>query len=311
MHNRKCFASHMGIWAIEPLWMRGALRSAQMGTLNARAAMDAPTTADMENIAKRDDEYRMAAGASKVIRDGYNLLYEVRDGVATIAIDGPMAKFDSKYGGTNTVRTRKALRQAASDGDAGAILLLVDSPGGNSAGTMELAADVRAAGESKILHAFGDDMLASAAYWVASQAQKVFANEMAMIGSIGTYAVLYDQSKAAEMEGVKVHVISTGELKGSGEPGTEVTPAKLEYVQVLVNDINAQFLKGVSAGRGDRVNLKEVTDGRVWIAAKAKKLGLIDAISTMDAVHAELAEKVARKARARGAEARLRLAELE
>ena len=57
-------------------------------------------------------------------------------------------------------------------------------------------------------------------YWSASQCTRIYANDMAIVGSIGTYGVVYDSSKMAEDVGIKVHVVRAGEMKGAGVAGT-------------------------------------------------------------------------------------------
>ena len=313
MHNRKCFENHIGPWAVWPQWFHEKLAGIKAGLVKPRAMED-----DGENAAeraRREDLAFKAAGASKIVRDeNFRLLYVVQDGVGVARIDGAMAKFDGKYTEANTVRIRQAVRQASADPDVGALVLRIDSPGGNVAGTAELAADVKAAADAKPdkpVWAYIEDLGASAAYWVASQADKIFANEMALIGSIGTYAVVDDASKAYEMAGIKTHVISTGPYKGSLIEGSEVLPEHLNEVREIVEGFNSHFLAAVSAGRGmDRKALGAVTDGRVWIASEAKRLGLVDQVTTWDAMFADARDRAGKKLnRSKQAEALTRLAE--
>jgi protease-4 len=128
--------------------------------------------------------------------------------VAVISLTGKLMKQQASMGGgTSTVQARRDIRAAASDPDIGAILLRIDSPGGTAAGTKELADEITAAKTKKPVWAYVEDMAASAAYWAASQASRIIANETALVGSIGTYGVVQDTSGMAAMEGVKVHVI--------------------------------------------------------------------------------------------------------
>lgn len=212
--------------------------------------------------------------------------YELRDGgVAVIDLVGTMTKYGSslsqmQYG---TVGVRKALRSAVRDDQVKSILLRVDSPGGNYAGTSDLADDVFAARMSKPIVAYIEDLGASAAYFVASQATSVVANATAWVGSIGVYGVIADYSGLAAREGIKVHVVRAGKFKGMGEPGTEVTPEQLAEMQRTVDEANRFFVTAVSRGRplgGEEVI--ELADGRVHVAAQAAKLGLIDRVATFD-----------------------------
>jgi signal peptide peptidase SppA len=261
---------YFGVWAIEERWFQAAV--ARVHDLDLHLHVE---------------EHR-AQGEPRAARRGAD--YAVRDGVAVIELTGPLMKFASSFeAGTSTVYARRQIRAAVRDPDVSAILLVIDSPGGTVSGTADLADEVAKAAKSKRVEAFIEDLGASAAYWVASQAGKVWANRTAAVGSIGVYSVLYDQSAAAAQLGVKVHVIRAGEFKGMGEPGTEITADQLGEAQRLVNEYNDFFVRGVASGR--RLSLsatRELADGRVHIGQAAVELKLVDGLSTVEATLATL-----------------------
>lgn len=204
--------------------------------------------------------------------------------VAVVRVLGTLMKQSSSFGGTSTIQLRRDVRTAAADPNVSAILLAIDSPGGTVAGTADLANEVRQARKSKPVWAHIDDLGASAAYWVASQADAVYANTpTALVGSIGTIQTVYDLSAAAEREGVKTLVFATGPLKGAGVPGSEVTEEQRAYFQDLVDDAQAQFDAAVRAGRGmTAAQLAAVRTGGVFPAGKAVGLKLIDGVRGLD-----------------------------
>jgi len=209
--------------------------------------------------------------------------------VAVIQIAGPMQKYPDLFmrffGGTSTLETEEAINRAVADQSIETIALLIDSPGGQISGTGDLADTFHAAGKVKKTVAYISDLGASAAYWVASQARKVYANPSAVVGSIGTYAVVMDMSAMAAALGIKVHVIRAGEFKGSGTQGTSITDSQLGEFQRVVNSLNELFLASVTRGR--RMNPAQVNalaDGRVHVGEAAVKLGLIDGIAKWDTV---------------------------
>jgi protease-4 len=128
-----------------------------------------------------------------------------------------------------------------------------------------------------------DDLGASAAYWIASQADKITANQpSALVGSIGTIQVIYDQSAAAEQQGIRPLVFATGPLKGLGTPGTKVTEEQAAHVQSLVDSVQVNFDAAVMKGR--RMSAKElaaVRHGGVMTATQALNAKLIDAIQPL------------------------------
>ena len=217
----------------------------------------------------------------------------VEDGIAVISMVGPMMKAPSKFGGVSTVYTRQQVREAMGRDDVKQILMVVESGGGSVSGTKELGDDVRSANEKKPVTAYISDIGASAAYWVASQAGVIISNEMGQVGSIGVVAVVEDTSGMYEREGVKVHVVSTGSMKGAFADGAPITDEMLADLQEHVDAINVVFKRTVIEGRGIGADdLDAIADGRMFNAEKAKELGLIDGIDTLENVVANLKGKV-------------------
>lgn len=267
--EQRCAAQHFGPWMVHAEWFTQAVAAVKAGTYKAERVMD-----------RRED------GSVKT-------LYDVQSGVAIIRMDGQITKGESSFGGVSSTFTRKAIRTAIDDDRVDAILFQIDSPGGTVAGTADLAAEVREASKVKPTHAFIEDLGASAAYWIASQTSRITANSTALVGSIGTVAVVEDTSGAYDKAGIKVHVVSTGKHKGAFTDGAPVTDEQLAELQGRVADLNEHFLAAVSEGRGvSRDKLNEIADGRVFIADKAKSLGLIDEVSTFDAAFEALTTEI-------------------
>ncbi len=211
--------------------------------------------------------------------------------LAVISIQGMMTKRGSSLSDAgSTIALRSAVRKAARDSDISAILLVIDSGGGTVAGTADFGREVFSARKSKPVFAFIEDMTASAAYWIASQADRVYANaKTALVGSIGTFIGLYDYSAQAVKEGVRPVVIKAGKFKGAGFEGTTITDEQKAYWQGIVDSVQAQFTEAVASGR--RLNMtaaENLVQGRVWVAAEAVDLKLIDGIQSYEETVAEL-----------------------
>ncbi len=289
MHNTQAQGSPF--WLIESLWFDNELNplmgpSATIAE-SRRQNLDFPPIANAEDFESLGDvvSQEITAQFEEEDRTRARLFQLIAPGVALIPIMGMMMKGDGFFfmNTANTARIRRAVQQAANADDIETILLHIDSPGGMVPGTHDLAAEVAKAAALKTVHAHIDDLGASAALWVASQATIITANPTAEIGSIGIVTLLTDSSKAFEMEGLKVHKVATAEDKGAGLPGIEITPEQLAAVQIRVNDFNEFFLNAVSIGRGmSMADVKKLADGNVHIAAKAKALGLIDSVMTAD-----------------------------
>ena len=261
--------NYFGVWAVEPRWF---------GTMFAAFKAD-----------------KLVSGRDAL---GFNTsLYAVDDsGIATFALNGPLMKGDSKYGGTSTLRVRRAVRMMLTDSDVKGAMMMVDSPGGHVAGTDELAMDLAAFAKQKPLHAHAEGVIASAAYWEAVQAHRLTATRMTDVGSIGVVAVVYDTSEMFAKEGVRSIVISSSDIKGAFADGTEITDEHVAYLQGLIDNNFAIFRDTVRKGRGMTAEqLKQVDNGQVWIAEDARKLGLIDAVATIDDAYMALRKEVSKR----------------
>ncbi len=204
----------------------------------------------------------------------------VEDGTARLQIRGVMLKTVPRIlkffgiGATSTDDLQEDLARLETDGRVERVILDIDSPGGTVNGTFDLANAVR--DFSKPIAVEIQDLAASAALWVATQADFVDAGELSNIGSIGVYTVMVDSSRAADDAGVKVHVISSGSLKG-GAPGAPISEAQLADTQRLIDQIAAKFVKAVVEGRNMVLeDVQELATGQVWLAEDALVFGLID-----------------------------------
>jgi len=212
---------------------------------------------------------------------------EVRDQTAVIPILGPIEKrgsfFLMLFGGTSIQFVQRALWAAVADKDVKRILLRIDSPGGSVNGLSELGDTLNDVKAKKPVFAYIEGMGCSAAYYIASYAEQIYAERTALIGSIGTIMALYDWSAWAAKEGIKPVVIATGEYKGAGIVGTEVTEAHKAEFQKIVDFYFGDFMNAVARGRGmTKAQLKEYADGRIWGAPEAKTIGLSDGVKRLD-----------------------------
>jgi len=270
---------YFGLWAVDEV------RFGQM--LQSIARMDLPA-----HVAANADFAPEAATGHGTAGDDVT--------IGIISITGTLTKRGSSLSRAGSmIHIRRAVREASHDTNIDAILLRIDSPGGTVAGTAELAAEVAAAAKKKPVYAQCEDMTASAAYWIASQASKVFANvNTAMVGSIGTYTALYDFSGKAEKEGIRAVVIRSGQFKGAGVPGTEITPEQEGVWQGLIDKTQTEFTAGVAAGRGLSIAaVEQLADGRVLMAADAVQSKLIDGIQSLDDTLTQLAGAVSAKSK--------------
>lgn len=218
----------------------------------------------------------------------------VVDGVAVIPIAGVLLKkvpaWFSFFGieASSYSQIADKIVQASAAKDVKSIRLEIDSPGGTVAGVLEAAQAIRAAREAKPVTAHVQDLAASAAYWLASQAQSISASLNAEVGSIGVYTVYHDLTRMAEEIGVKVHVIATGEHKGMGVPGAPITDSQIAAVREVIEAIGDNFVAAVAEGRGlSPEEARALATGRLWEAKAALANRLIDAVGVNESASSE------------------------
>lgn len=219
--------------------------------------------------------------------------------VAVIPIYGVLTKraglMSEMSGATSLEQLTADFRGALADPEVGAIVFDVDSPGGSVDGVTEMAAEIRAARGQKPMLAVANTSMASAAYWLASQADQLIATPSAAVGSIGIIGMHVDISKAEEMAGETVTLITAGAGKADGNEHQPLSDSARTEMQAMADDYYGLFVSDVAAGRG--VKAKVITDtwqAQVFTARKAKAAGLVDRIDTLEATVSRMLAKVNR-----------------
>jgi len=190
--------------------------------------------------------------------------------------------------GTSVQEFTQQFRQAMNDPNVTAIVIDVDSPGGTVSGVDELATEIYNARKqgSKKITAVSNCLCASAAYYIASQANEFCVSPSSLTGSIGVYQLHEDDSTALENLGVKFTFISAGKYKVEGNSYQPLDDEARTAMQGVVDDFYSMFTKAVARGRGVAVKavLGGFGQGRCLTAQDAVKQGLADRIATLDEV---------------------------
>lgn len=247
-------------------------------------------------------------------------LLSVEGGIGTVALRGPMMRNPDVidqlvFGATDTEEVLAAVHEASEREDVQAILLDIDSPGGSVNGTPELAAAVAAASKSKAVYAFSAGQMCSAAYWVASQCDAVYATPSARVGSIGVILPVVDSSEAFAQAGLKMEVFAAGKFKSAGTPGTSLTDEQKDWLQSEVEEIAADFRSAVlargrkipdeamegqtfSGRRAMRLNMAGMVDGRAQVIARLRELHVREVDTAAQAMDTTILETELAEAKA-------------
>ncbi len=176
-------------------------------------------------------------------------------------------------------KINKQLERFGKDDEIKAIVLHIDSPGGGAAASQEVYHEVLRVRNDlhKQVVASVESVGASGAYYIASGCDRIYANPASVVGSIGVimeWTNYGDLLRWAKLKNVSLH---DGELKDAGDPTRDMTPKEQAYFQGLIDNMYAQFIRDVAAGRHTSTEkIQPLATGQVWTGEQAQPLGLID-----------------------------------
>lgn len=201
--------------------------------------------------------------------------YSLRQGVAVIPITGTITR-TSFYGWTQGQDSiAAALDNALANRFVRAVLFNVNSPGGVVSGTKELADKIRLASRQKLMAAYADGLMASAAFWLSAATGRIFAPVTATLGSIGVLSRHVDWSKYNERFGVAFTYITAGRLKAAGNSDNPISKEAAAMFQKQADEIHAIFKADVSSALGLTAPESDWAEGQTMLAAEAQALGLV------------------------------------
>lgn len=187
------------------------------------------------------------------------------------------------------------LKKFSEDSSIKAIILHVNSPGGGVAASEEICREVKRIHDQKkkpIVVSI-ESVGASGAYYIASAANKIYADKGSVVGSIGVIAQWVNYGDLLKWAKLKDVVLKTGEFKDTGNPTRDLTPAEQAYMQSLIDNMFGQFVQAVADGRGLKVaDVKAIANGKVWTGEQALDMKLIDQVADFETAVDETAKSV-------------------
>lgn len=213
-------------------------------------------------------------------------------------------------GGTSTERLGREFDAMIKDPDISAIVMDIDSPGGNYYGTPEIARRIFEARGRKPIVAQVNSMAGSAAYWIASAADEVVVTPSGDLGSVGVLAVHYDMSEANAQEGIKPTYIHYGKYKVEGNSDYPLSAEAQDEIQRRVNEAGETFVAALAKyrGVGQSVVRNQYGQGRMFGANEAIERGMADRVDTLENTINRLIEKRSKTRGRKTVAARHRLA---
>ncbi|WP_411880217.1 S49 family peptidase [Polaromonas sp. YR568] len=184
-----------------------------------------------------------------------------------------------------------ALRAAFEDDGAKAVVLLINSPGGSpvQAGMMNDEILRLKAKHKKPVYAVVEETCASAAYYIAVSADRIYVDKASIVGSIGVLMDGFGFTGLMDKLGVERRLLTAGENKGFLDPFSPQSEKQRAFAQAMLDQIHQQFIAVVKAGRGKRLKeTPEMFSGLFWSGQQAVELGLADQLGNLDYVAREV-----------------------
>lgn len=211
------------------------------------------------------------------------------DGVAVVSIEGALSQRAWScwgYGGDGYDAITSRCRAALQDASCMALLLRIDSPGGEVAGCFEAVRQIRelAAAAGKPVVAYADELTASAAYALACAADRIVLPDSGCVGSIGVITTVLDQSEALAANGYKVHVITSGARKADGHSAIPLSEDAHAAIQAEIDYLAREvFAPEVAGARGMSVNKVMGLEAACFLGPHAVSAGLADQVGNFSA----------------------------
>lgn len=221
--------------------------------------------------------------------------FELRDGVALVRIEGPLTHHAGWW--CDSYDEIKGRVSAALDARPRALMLVIDSPGGDVSGCFETSSEIRqmAAAAGVPVSTYVDGMAASAGYALACCGSTIYTPQTAILGSIGVISGLVDMTEALTSWGVRVRLVTSGARKADGHPYQPITDDAVSALQTMIDTLAGLFFQHVAESRshaGLSIESIRALQAGIVLGADAKRAGLADeVVATLDEALALVASR--------------------
>ncbi len=221
-----------------------------------------------------------------------------RDTIALIHMKGPITSGESSigglFGGGTTVGSatmQRTLRKAAYNDKIKGIVIRIDSPGGSAIASEVIWQAVREAAKKKPVYVSMGSLAASGGYYIACSGDRIYASPNSMLGSIGVVSGKIAMGGLYEWAGIKIHRRTRGpnaDIFNSVEP---FTPKQRKQIVKMGEQFYKTFTSRVKQGRGKKIDIDKVAEGRLFTGLQAKDNGLVDKLGGVEKTLADMASK--------------------
>jgi len=208
---------------------------------------------------------------------------------AVVELNGVIA--DNEEANADNIIT--ALREAFDNKNSAGIILRINSPGGSPVQSGYIYDEIRRLREENPdtpLYAVVTDICASGGYYIASAADKIYADKASIVGSIGVRMDNFGFVDAMNKLGVERRTLTAGENKALLDPFLPENEKAKAHMQTMLSEIHQQFIESVKLGRGDRLDtsVDGIFSGLIWTGEAAVNIGLVDELASSSYVAREV-----------------------
>jgi protease IV len=213
-------------------------------------------------------------------------------GVTVVVAEGEISGGEQPAGSIGGESTAALIRNAREDKHTKALVLRVNSPGGEVYAAEQIRREVALTREAGIpvVVSMGD-VAASGGYWISMNADKIYAEPNTITGSIGIFGMFYTVPNALSKLGISSDGVGTTPLAGAFDVSRPLDPKVGTVIQSIINKGYHDFVGGVAQARGkDYAAIDAIAQGRVWTGDQAQQRGLVDQLGGLDAAVAQAAD---------------------
>lgn len=188
-------------------------------------------------------------------------------------------------------KTLENIEKAKTDTNIKGVLLVVDSPGGAVAPSVEVAYAIKELKQIKPVVVYASGVIASGSYYASIWADKIIANPGSMVGSIGVIMQGVNTKELMDKIGIQTQTVKAGKYKESGTPTRKWTEFEEKQLQSVIDDTYNMFITDVATARNlDIKNYTSFADAKIFTSKQAKDVGLVDEVANITIAQKTLAE---------------------
>ncbi|KLE09961.1 signal peptide peptidase SppA [Aliarcobacter butzleri] len=188
-------------------------------------------------------------------------------------------------------KTLENIEKAKTDTNIKGVLLVVDSPGGAVAPSVEVAYAIKELKQIKPVVVYASGVIASGSYYASIWADKIIANPGSMVGSIGVIMQGVNTKELMDKIGIQTQTVKAGKYKESGTPTRKWTEFEEKQLQSVIDDTYNMFITDVATARNlDIKNYTSFADAKIFTSKQAKDVGLVDEVANITVAQKTLAE---------------------